>query len=85
MPNSILRTGSGQRQVCQVVQEKGNAECQLSVFVSVSLAVFGMLLLLPVSAIYSEANKKRSIIIGQDIIDTLELSCCWRGQKSAHF
>ena len=43
-------------------------------------------LLLSFSAIYSEAQKSEpSIIMGQEIIDNLEPSCCWRGQKSAQF
>ena len=42
------------------------------------------LLLLSFLAIYSDAqNSEPSIIMGQEVIDNLELSCCWRGQKSA--
>ena len=46
-----------------------------------------LLLLLPFSVIYSEAQKSEqpSIIVGEEIIDNLELSCCWRGRKRAQF
>ena len=56
------------------------------VVAGIAAAVVGTPLLLSFSAIYSEAEKSElSIILGQEIIDTLELSCCWRGQKSTHF
>ena len=43
-------------------------------------------MLLSFSAIYSEAQKSEpSIIMGQEMIDNLEPSVCWRGQKSAQF
>ena len=48
--------------------------------------LFGTLLFLSFSAIYSEAQTSEpSIIMGKEMIDNLELSCCWRGQKSAQF
>ena len=86
MNGSILvRTGSGQ---CQVVQEKGNAELQFSVFVSVSLAllqtnVYGIFWRRYFPAI-SEAEKSEPSILGQEIIDIIDLSS-WRGQESTQF
>ena len=38
------------------------------------------------STIYSDVQRSEpSIIMGREIVGTLEPSCCWRGQKSTQF
>ena len=71
----------------------GKKQCQASVLSfwicltrNTDKHFFATLSLLSFPDIYSEVKKSEpSIILGQEIIDTLELRCRWRGQKPAQF
>ena len=77
-----------------MVQEKISAEFQFSIFVSASLAVlvqtnfegifWDEISLLFQTSLAAEESEPSTSIMGQEIIETFDLSS-WRRQKSARF